>query len=191
MTRIPRALTIVAMTLALTTACSLESETSMEHRQFAELMQRPDSDQAVARYEDMYAKIRTQLTTTFPQFTWYISDPPGGASCGREFDALDKTGTTYDAVTKGLANWAANGGLSDAQWEQALTVIRPIVHSYGFSTEVRTLDRPRDHQVDFFDPYGANFQLGAAVNTTLLLITGCHLTPEAKRRGTPAPASHY
>jgi hypothetical protein len=191
MTRTLRTLTIVAVTLALTTACSLESETSMKQREFAELMQRPDSDQAAARYEDMYAKIRTQLTATFPQFAWQIGNQPGGASCGNDFVAVNDSGTTAEAVIKDLISWWANGGLSDAQWEQALTVIRPIAHSYGFSTEVRTLDRPRDHQIDFFDPYGAHFQLGAAVNTTLLFVTGCHLTPEAKRRGTPAPASHY
>jgi hypothetical protein len=146
MTRTLCTLLVVTVTLALTTACSLESETSMKQHQFAELMQRPDSDQAVARYEDMYAKIRTQLTTTFPQLAWQAGDQAGGAGCGDEFRALDvHNGGPDDAVTKDLITWWANGGLSDAQWEQALTVIRPIVHSYGFSTEVRTLDRPHDH----------------------------------------------
>jgi hypothetical protein len=193
MTRTLRTLTVVAVTLALTTACSLESETSMRQHQFDQLMQRPDSDQAIARYEDMYAKVRTQLTATFPQFSWEITNPRGSSGCGGEFNEVDlasQVTNTYSAVDTGLANWGALGGLTDAQWEQALAVIRPLVHSYGFTTEVRTLDRPRDHQVDFFDQYGAQFQLGSAVNTTLLLDTGCHLTPEAKRRGTPAPLSH-
>jgi Lipoprotein confined to pathogenic Mycobacterium len=108
MTRTLCTLLVGAVTLALTTACSLESETSMKQHQFAELMQRPDSDQAVARYEDMYAKIRTQLTTTFPQLAWQAGDQAGGAGCGDEFRALDvHNGGPDDAVTKDLITWWA------------------------------------------------------------------------------------
>jgi hypothetical protein len=158
----------------------------MRQHEWAELMRRPDIDQAVARYEQMYAQVRTQLTATFPRFSWYTTNPAIGASCNDTFAAVrDTTPPNDDIESMGLADWAADGGLSDPEWERALAVVRPIAHQYGFTTEVRTLDRPRDHQIDFYDSYGADFQLGSAVNTTLLLITDCHLTAAAKRRGTP------
>ena len=47
------------------------------------------------------------------------------------------------------------------------------------------------HEIVFHDQYKAELNVGTAVNTTLLLRTGCHLTAEAKKRGSPAPTPTY
>jgi hypothetical protein len=43
------------------------------------------------------------------------------------------------------------------------------------------------HEIVFHDQYKAELNVGTAVNTTLLVRTGCHLTAEATERGSPAP----
>lgn len=159
-------------------------------KQFAELMKRPDIDQAVARYEEMYAEVRRQLTAAIPSLQWQQTNPAGGAACGPDYAALDY-GAREDAVIRGLGNWAADGNIPDAQWDHAVSVVRTVVQGYGFDTGLVVVNRPSDHEVDFHDPDQAELGFGTAVNTTLLLITGCHLTAEAKSRGHPAPLPTY
>lgn len=81
--------------------------------------------------------------------------------------------------------------MPDAQWEQAVAIVRQLAQGYGFDTGQVTVNRPNDHEIVFRDQYRAELNFGSAVNTTLLLRTGCHLTAEAKKRGNLAPTPTY
>jgi len=182
---------IAAACLALNiAACDantpLEPTVYRATQQFNELKERPDIDQAIARYEEMYTSARQQLTAAFPFLRWQQTQAPGGATCGPEFTALD-TGSRQDAVIRELANWMAPGNLPDAQWDRAVSIMDTVVRSYGFNSgPIVVINRPSDHEVDFYDSYKAELVFGTAVNTTMTFTTGCHLTAEATKRGYPA-----
>jgi hypothetical protein len=182
-------------TTLVLSACGPDTppETTVDQKttQFTELMTRPDIDQAVARYEQMYTKVRDQITALAPTLTWKPANPPSSASCGNDFAAVNADLPKNDAEIKGLANWMADGNLPDAQWDQAIAVVRSVAQGYGFDTGEITVNRPSDHEIVFHDQYKAELNFGTAVNTTLLLRTGCHLTAEAKKRGSPAPTPTY
>lgn len=110
----------------------------------------------------------------------------------RSGDDFTRVMPVPDASSKGLAIWTAQGGLTEARSEQALAVVRPLVQSYGFDPGFRIADRPGvGHDIVFYGPCDAHLDFGSGNNTTLLFDIGCHLTPEAKRRGTPSPRLVY
>ncbi|GAA3546190.1 hypothetical protein GCM10022222_32310 [Amycolatopsis ultiminotia] len=159
--------------------------------QFKQLMQRPDIDEAAARYDEMYRKIREQLTNAVPSLHWEQTNPPGRAACSTEFGAIDTAGRA-DAQERGLGNWAAHGNLPDARWDEAVSIVGGVARSYGFNSGPTVVkNNPSDHYVTFHDSYGGELVFGTAVNTTLLVRTGCHLTAEAKKRGSLAPLPSY
>jgi hypothetical protein len=195
MTRASCLITAACMALALS-ACGPDSppETSVDQKteQFNELMKRPDIDQAVARYEEMYAKVRDQLSAVVPTLKWERTDELSSSGCAREFAAVDAGARQFDAVERGLPNWTAAGRIPDTQWTPTLSAVVNIARTYGFdSGPVVVKDQPADHYVTSRDPYGAEITFGTAVNTILTVRTGCHLTAEAKKRGIPAPTPTY
>ncbi|SFI88061.1 LppA family lipoprotein [Amycolatopsis sacchari] len=149
-------------------------------QQFADLLQRPDIDQATARYEEMSGHIRDALSGAFPDLRWRQTSQLTGAACGFGYPGLET-----DGEQRGLPNWMAPGSIPDGRWDEAVRVVRTVALKYGFDKVVTTVGRPTDHEVVFSDPYDAELNFGSAVNTTLLVRTGCHLTPEAKKRGHP------
>lgn len=170
---------------------SMSNNDKAAAEQFEQLMQRPDIDEAAARYGEMYRKIRDQLTSAVPALHWEQTNPPGRAACGTEFGAIDQAGRS-DAQERGLGNWTARGNLPDAQWDEAVLVVGGVARSYGFNSGPSVVkNNPSDHYVTFRDPYGGELNFGTAVNTTLLVRTGCHLTAEAKNRGSLAPTPSY
>ncbi|WP_407919867.1 LppA family lipoprotein [Haloechinothrix halophila] len=60
---------------------------------------------------------------------------------------------------------------------------------HGFGEPKTVADRRGDHEVAIYDRYGAELIVGTAKNTILSLSTGCHLSRDAHRRGTPDPGS--
>lgn len=184
----------VCMTL-LVSACGPdvppETTVSQKTEQFNELMKRPDLDQAVARYEDLYSKVRDQVTAIVPTLKWQQANPSTAASCGNDFTAVNANLRKDDAEVKGIANWIAKGNLPDAHWEQVVSAVGRIAQDYGFGGGEVVVNRPSNHEVVFRDVFNAELNFGTAVNTTLLLRTGCHLTAEAKTRGIPAPVPTY
>lgn len=54
-------------------------------QEFNELMKRPDIDQAVASYQQMYTTIRDQLSAAFPGMTWNQTLEPSPAACESGF----------------------------------------------------------------------------------------------------------
>ena len=164
----------------------MNNDQSSTAQQFSQLMQRPDIEQAAARYQEMDQKIRDALTVTFPALEWQQDTPIAGAACGAGYPGLGG-----DGEVRGLPNWFAAGGIPDSQWDKAVSVVRGVAQGYGFDAGQVTVDRPNDHEVVFHDKYQAELNIGAAANTTLLVRTGCHLTTEARKRGTPTPKPSY
>jgi hypothetical protein len=189
-------ITAVVCTTLAASACGpdMPPETTMsqKNQQFNELMKRPDLDQAVARYEEMYQKVRDQITAIVPSLKWRLANPATRASCGFDFAAVNADLRKDDAEIKSLANWMAEGKIPDAQWDAALAAVNGILRTYGFdSGPIVVKDQPSDHYVTFRAPEGSEVTFGTAVNTGLTVRTGCHLTTEAKTRGTPAPTPTY
>ncbi|GAA2843458.1 hypothetical protein GCM10010452_84870 [Crossiella cryophila] len=153
---------------------------------YQQLRQRPDIGQAVARYEEMLSKLYERLAADFPAMGWQRSkDRAGASACGFDFPGLN----TADGEKRGLEAWEAKGNLPDPEWKRALVPVGEIAKGYGFEGPATIVDRPGDHKVIFKDGYAAELSFGTAVNTLLTLDTGCHLTAEAHRRGTPAATS--
>jgi hypothetical protein len=170
---------VVATALAmLTTACG-SGEPSVNDN-FTELMKRPDIEQAVTTYAEMTAKIRDQLATDVGR-TWEQRSDGGGTACGNEVPGVDA-----DGGKRNLPRWMLPGNLTDEQWTHAETLVGEIAAGYGFHPKPEVVvDRPSEHDVVFRKPDGAWMGFGTAVNTTLTVATGCHLTAEAHQRGKP------
>jgi hypothetical protein len=184
---------VVAFLLSLGgcgTSSGSESDLDASEK-FAELMKRPDIDEVVARYDQMYNELREQLSRTFPALQWHPTTEAGGGSCGRDFSGINR-GTRSDAVTASLSSWVAPGSLPDDGWGRAVSIMDTIVRGYGFTSgAVAPVNRSGEHEADFYDPYDATLIVGTAVNTTMSFWTGCHLTAQAKQRGHLAPAPTY
>jgi hypothetical protein len=189
MTRAIYAILTVAVILATITGCG-GTTVSAKDREFHELMQRPDIEQAASRYEELATKVRSQLSTTFPDMTWSTSDPVGGAGCNGKFRDVNVDLPLDDAESRGLSVWLGSAGLTNDRWQQAIATITPLLHAYGFQPGFR-VDGPKDYQIDFYDQYDADFSFGSMLGTSLQISTGCHLTAEAKRRGAPAIPPSY
>lgn len=89
---------IAAACLALSiVACGantpLEPTVYRATQQFNVLKERPNTDQVIAHYEEMYTSARQQLTAAFPFLRWQQTQAPGGAACGPEFAALNPGST--------------------------------------------------------------------------------------------------
>jgi hypothetical protein len=188
----------LAMALLALTACTgpdtppENTTVDQKTQQFTQLMQRPDIDQATARYEQMSSRIRDAITTAVPTLKpWQITNPVVSSACGNDFAAVDADLRANDAVSRSLNNWLADGSIPADTWPQAVTAARAIVKEYGFDDGEVVVDRPSNRTIVFHDQYKAELNFGTAVNTTLLMGTGCHLTAEAKKRGTPAPKPTY
>lgn len=151
---------------------------------FAQLMQRPDIEQAVATYEEMSAKVRERLTTELGR-TWDKTSEGSASGCGSEFPDL-----SGDVDIRHLPRWSSKGNLPDDQWPRAEAIVGEIAEGYGFGRQPAVIvNRPSDHEVVYKKPDGAQISFGTAVNTPLDVRTGCHLKAEVRQRGTPSRKS--
>lgn len=117
-----------------------------------------------------------------------VTDEPIRAGCGADHPKLDSA-----AETLHLENHVVSGTLSDADYEQALAVVGPVVAKYGFNASPQRLhDTPGSHDA-FFHNYqdGSSIQFGSHVNTVFGISIGCHLTAETKRLGHVPPKPTY
>jgi hypothetical protein len=184
---------------------SVEPNMDQVDQQFAELMKRPDIDQAVARYQQMYAEVHQQLSTTFPTLgPWQQTLHQGSSACGPDFgavDSYDSTDPQDQAVEAGMGDWDANGNIPEAAWDQVVAKIGSVIQRYGFDPRPEVVtDRPAQHDANFYDSYGAELgisfgnkeldpRIGGGIGFSF--VTGCHLTAEAKKRGHPAARQTY
>jgi hypothetical protein len=71
-----------------------------------------------------------------------------------------------------------------------VAAVDEVVHSHGFTSgPIGAVDQQGNHEVAFCNGYQAQLTMGTGKRTGLLLITGCHPTAEAKRRGHPSTTS--
>lgn len=148
---------------------------------YAELRKRPDLEQTEADARKMLDEIRGELVSRIGIAPW----EPGkgeaytGSACGGDFQNI------AGAEKRRFSSGRSPGNLPDAKWGEAVELVKSIAGRYGFDKHGVVVDRPSDHEVTFGNDYGAELWFGTAVNTTLSLTTGCHLTREAHQRGTP------
>jgi hypothetical protein len=86
---------------------------------------------------------------------------------------------------RSLRLWSSGEGIPDEKWAQALGAVVAVTREYGFLEPEVVVDRPSDHEVSIQDRFNAKIMFGAGKNTIFRVTTGCHLTVEAHRRGTP------
>jgi len=151
---------------------------------FAVLMQRPDIDEAARQYQQLQQELVQALSAAIPALAgWQPATDGGRSSCGSEYP-----GVGFDGVILHLADVGVPGKLADADYERALTIIGTTAQKYGFDPRPqRVHDEPGSHDAFFHNVHddGA-ISFGTAKNTSLGLDLGCHLTAEAKRRGSPS-----
>jgi hypothetical protein len=150
--------------------------------QFAELLKRPDIEQVQADYQGMLSEIRDKLVREVGVANW-VPDDEGlsGSGCGFDFPDIAAEGKVR-RYSSGLSP----GNIPDDKWPAAVSTVAGIAAQHGFGAPEVVVDRPGDHEVSFKAPTNAQLLFGTAVNTTLSVTTGCHLTAEAHKRGTPA-----
>lgn len=189
--RIARLVSIALAAALALTGCGADSprethvnQASPKDRQFSELIQRPDIDEIVAHYQQMYGDVRNQLSAEFPSIgSWSRSQDATTAACGAEFDAVNADLPQNDAVTKSVGNWGNTGTISDKDWSRALKTVAGVVSRYGFDPNAQVMkDKPGAHDANFYDRYHAEFSVTAGNRAGFMLLTGCHLTAAAKQR---------
>ena len=139
---------------------------------FAMLATRPDIETAAAKYEKMLSALREQLAAELGPMEWKHFSRPGRSGCAG-FSEIKGT------ESRGLQPWFVDSPISDDKWNQAVRIATEVTKPYGFEEPKAIVNRPGDHKIIAFDPHGASYQLGTAVNTTLTLSTGCHLEAKA------------
>lgn len=151
---------------------------------FAQLMQRPDIEQAVVTYEEMSTKVRERLTSELGR-TWEQTSEGSASGCGGEFPDL-----SGDVDIRHLPRWSSKGNLPDDQWPRAEAIVGEIAEGHGFDKQPAIIvNRPNDHEVVYKKPDGAQISFGTATNTPLDVRTGCHLKAQAHKRGMPSRKS--
>ncbi|MGA6168403.1 LppA family lipoprotein [Amycolatopsis magusensis] len=156
-------------------------------QQWAELMQRPNIDEAVARYEKMEGEITSALSTEFGLPPWEGGTrSSGNPGCGA-FDKVD----AWDAMSEILPGSLTPAVIPTNQWPRAVETIKRVASAHGFTTPGLAVDKDDFHIVDLYDGYAAKLTVVTGTekaNTVIGVFTGCHLLPEAKQRGVPRPA---
>lgn len=146
---------------------------------FDELTRRPDIDVVDTRYRGMLDAIRDKLVAEIGLPPWIPTGNPVNASVGRgPFARLGGDGEIR-RFTSGISP----GTVSDVDWPRATAIVAELAGPFGFAAPTVVVDRPGDHEVSLPGEYGGELLFGTAVNTTLSLTTGCHLTREAYLRG--------
>ncbi len=146
---------------------------------FDELARRPDIEVVDTRYRGMLAAIRDTLVAEIGLHPWL----PSGNSVNASIGGGPFTRLGGDGEIRRYTSGMSPGNVSDADWPRATAIVADLVSQYGFAAPTVVVDRPGDHEVSFPGEYGGELLFGTAVNTTLSLTTGCHLTREAFLRG--------
>ncbi len=152
---------------------------------FTTLMQRPDVDQATAQYQQMNNELLQALTAAVPSLTpWGQLQGEMTAACGSDYPGIGDHGKTVD-----LPSYVAHVGVTDAQWELALTTVGTIAAKYGFDAKPQRLhDSPGQYDAIFHNVHDdGSITLDAAESFVLGVSLACHLTAAAKQQGHLSP----
>ncbi|WP_344881717.1 LppA family lipoprotein [Allokutzneria multivorans] len=139
---------------------------------FQALARRPDIDVMTARYEEMQTALRNRVSAEVGPLNWKEQDPMSKAGCSGYSDVRGVESRT-------LALWIHFGNIPDKQWDRVVAIATEVTSAYGFEVPSARVNSPGQHDITAKDAYGALYMLGTAVNTTLMLHTGCHLEARA------------
>ncbi len=188
----PRALVrcVALLAIAITVAACADrageavNKQASYDQQLRELLQRPDINDAVSRYDRMRADISDRIAAEIGLSPWK-KDNGTRAGC-REFPDVDDG----EKESAQLGTWFVGAAIPDDKWPQAVAIFSEITSKYGFESPPRVLvDRPGNHEVTAADPWGADATLGTEVGTILGLLTGCHPTATGRMRHAPTTSS--
>lgn len=181
-------LTLMSAVVLLVTGCQSDASKDEEvNALFGELMKRPHIEAMEADYLGMMATIRDTLIAEIGVEPWAPArEPISGSGCGGDLASL-----RGDGAIRRYSSGASPGNIADSDWPRALKLVTELANEQGFGAPQVVVDRPGDHEVSLKDAYGAELLFGTAVNTTLSVSTGCHLTREAYERGTPEDEPLY
>jgi hypothetical protein len=190
-TRVIVATTIIG--LALASGCSSPdyiepnpSESTMPtQQQYSELMSRPDIEEVVARYEEMREKIKSRLGSELGIANWEDKQDGRQSGCTNEFPGVD----SRDAARKFLSFLISSRSVPVEQWSAAKNIVSEIGGQYGFTQAGVNVDKPPHFEFELKDQHKAQLSLSTEKTTVLSVETGCHLTPDAKKRGAPRPSA--
>ncbi len=161
---------------------------SERDREYAVLHARTDADAAAVQYERFLADARDTMSDQRNWGPWQRKDSSGNtARCTGEFPA-----TEYDDATQAtLPLWYTPAPALDPQhWRAARDLVIDVGRRYGFTPGPTRSDVPGNYVLTLTAAAdGAFAEFGVGQNAVLSVLTGCHLTPEAHRRGTPAPTT--
>lgn len=150
-------------------------------QQLQEMLTRPDIEQVSRRYEDMRMEIQGRLTSDIGLAPWTEDADSGARSSCRAYPDVD----TGDKESRSLPAWYVEANVPDEKWSQTLAIITEIAGKYGFGAPQILVDNPGRHEISMRNGYGAETSFGTRINTSMLILTGCHLTAEAHKRGKP------
>lgn len=156
------------------------------HDQWTTLLKRPDLEQAKKQYVQMQTEISTKLSKEFDLPKWNKGGDGSGSGCGKEFAAVDE----LDKDDWYMPKWSSPKGISAKDWPRAKKLIQQIAGKYGFDHVASDISKSGMLMFELTAPSGADLLASANGDeaTSMTVNTGCHLTPEAHKRGRPMNA---
>ncbi|MFI9452235.1 LppA family lipoprotein [Amycolatopsis sp. NPDC052450] len=155
-------------------------------QQFAELRKRPDAKQVQATYDQTLSELRAKLTEATGFSAWQqgtVAEISPGCNAFRAVDVHD----VYTAYT----TWGLPEVIPESSWAKATQVLAEAANKHGFTKKGFEVSKPEFREFHLLDEFGADLTLSTSTGTTtgtstmLTLKTGCHLTTEAHKRGSP------
>lgn len=140
---------------------------SDQQSQNAMLRERPSLEQEQARLTAVRDEVRNSLADRLGLTEWSQPDQGNAAGCADYPDS--------DGRTAFLPLLALSGGVPDATWDQAVTVVEDVAGGAGFGPAETVVDRPGQHEVVLRGERESLLRFGTLQNATLRLEAGCHL----------------
>lgn len=133
------------------------------------MQQRPDLAAAEQEYHDLLAAMLDRLAELAPDVAWGEGTPA----------TMGETICEDDGVQDGRSrNYSTGGGgaIPDEDWARVPEVVAEVLEPAGFEEYAVIVDRPGQHSVSFYGPYGAELKISGQRSTTILLLGGCFPT---------------
>ncbi len=138
-----------------------------QEQQDAELAKRPSVEAQVARLTEARDAVRDRLTADLGLTQWSDRGNAGSSGCASFPESRGDESN--------LATMLLTGGVPDAQWREAASIVQQATEGYGFGPLQTVADQPGVHEIYVVGDYGAVMRFGTSVNATLGVRTGCHL----------------
>ena len=79
-----------------------------------------------------------------------------------------------------MSSLLLTGGVPEAAWPQAGTLVQQRAATFGFRAVDVVVDRPGEHEIVLRGEWGSLLRFGSLKNATSSLETGCHLPDSAR-----------